>query len=118
MGHIYAEVKFEGSKGIKSQRTLVDTGATYITLPPEFAEEIGIVKAPQKIRLKLANGVEVETEVGIVIIEVKERRIPATVVILLGSEPLLGVEALEALGLKPNPKTGELEPTRGYRLRV
>lgn len=118
MGHIYTNVQFEGNKGKTSLRTLIDTGATFITLPPHLAEEIGIAKVPGKIKLKLANGLEVETEAGSVIIEVQRRRVPATAVILPGSEPLLGAEALEALGLKPNPQTGELEPTRSYTLRA
>jgi len=31
---------------------------------------------------------------------------------------LLGVETLEVLGLKANPETGELEPTRSFVVRV
>jgi len=37
-----------------------------------------------------------------------------TVILLDCLEPLLGAEALEALGLKVNPETGQLESTRGY----
>lgn len=47
-----------------------------------------------------------------------------TALLIAGSEPLLGVEALEALGFKVDPKRGKLEPTRlravmlvGVRLR-
>lgn len=118
MGHIYAEVNFRGNKGESKARTLVDTGATYIVLPPELADEVGVAKLSERLKLRLANGWEVETEVGAVIIEVKDRVVGATVAIVSGAEPLLGAEALEALGLKPNPETGELEPTRGYTIRA
>ncbi len=112
MGYTYTSVEFEGNKGKRSPRTLIDTEATFITLPPELAEEIGIAKVPGKLKLKLTNGVQIKAQASSVIIEIKDRRVPATVVILLGSEPLLGTEALKALGLKPNPQTGE------YTLRV
>ena len=41
-----------------------------------------------------------------------------TALVLPGAEPLVGVEALEALGLTVNPETGELEPTRTLTLRA
>ena len=118
MGHIHTEVKFSGIKGERKVRALVDTGATYLVLPPELADEVGVAKLPQRLKLRLANGEEVDVETGAVMIEVKDRVVSATVVIVSGSEPLLGAEALEALGLKPNPQTGELEPTRSYTIRA
>ena len=116
MGHIYTEAKFSGVRGKKKVKVLVDTGATYTVISPEFSEEIGVLKLPRK--LKLADNRETEAEAGSAILEVNGREIPITVVILPGSEILLGIEALEALGLKPNPETGELEPTRTYTIRA
>jgi len=51
-------------------------------------------------------------------IKIKERESPTTVLIMDCEEPLLGVEALKILGLKGNPETEELEPTRSFVLRV
>lgn len=52
-------------------------------------------------------------------VEAKGRKGPAFVVELDVPTPLLGTRALESLGLKPNPLTGELEvvgPEGGYLL--
>jgi len=67
--------------------------------------------------VKLADGKEVEAEAGIIHIRINDREAPATVLIM-GNKPLLGVETLEVLGLKVNPKTGKLEPTRSYTIRA
>jgi len=118
MGHIYTEAKFSGVRGKKKVKVRVGTGATYTVISPEFSEEIGVLKLPRKLKLKLADNRETEAEAGSAILEVNGREIPITVVILPGSEILLGIETLEALGLKPNPETGELEPTRTYTIRA
>jgi clan AA aspartic protease len=117
MGHVYKEVSLSWIEGRKV-KALVDTGSTYIILPPELALEIGMPKSPKPVKVRLANGEEVEVEVGTVIVNIDGREAPATALILAGAEPLLGVEALEALGLKVNPETGELEPTRSYTIRA
>ena len=39
---------------------------------------------------------------------------PTTALLLPGSDPLLGVETLEALGLTVNPRRRRLEPTRPH----
>lgn len=69
-------------------------------------------------RVKLANGMEIEAEAGVVHVKIKEREAPATVLIMDCEEPLLSVETLETLGLKVNPETEELEPTRSFVIRV
>jgi len=45
-------------------------------------------------------------------IELCKRTGPMTALLLRGGTPLLGVETLEALGLRVNPSTRRLEPTR------
>ena len=52
-------------------------------------------------------------------VEVKRRKDPAFVAELETPKPLLGVYALEILGFKVNPRTGEIEeisPEGGYLL--
>ncbi|MCW3134634.1 MAG: hypothetical protein N2V78_09930 [Methanophagales archaeon] len=60
---------------------------------------------------------EAEAEAGVVHVKINEREAPTTVLIM-GDEPLLGVETLETFGLKVNPETEKLEPTRSFVLRV
>jgi len=95
---------------------LVDTRATLTTISSELAQRLGIpTLKPRKV--KLADGREVEAEAGVVSIKIDGREAPTTVLVM-GEEPLIGVETLETLGLKVNPETGELEPTRSYSIRV
>ena len=94
------------------------TGATFSILPLQIADQIGVSKLPRKIELHLANATCVEAEAGSVLAEVKGREVPATVVIWPGSEPILGVETLEGLGLKVNPETEGIEPSREWIARA
>ena len=116
MGHVFVHVKLAGLKAAERVRMLVDTGATLTTISSDLAQRLGIpTLKPSKVRL--ADGREVEVEAGVVGLKVNGREAPTTVLIM-GEEPLLGVEALETLGLKVNPTTGELEPTRSYSIRA
>jgi len=117
MGHVYKEIGLSWAES-RRVRALVDTGSIFIVLPPELAAEIGMIRSPRKVKVRLASGAEVEAEPGTVIVDIDGREAPATAIILEGAEPLLGIEALEALGLKVNPQTGELEPTRSYTIRA
>jgi len=70
-------------------------------------------------RLTLADRREVEVSVFLTEVEVKERKGSAFIAELETLKPLLGVYALETLGFKVNPRTGEIEeisPEGGYLL--
>ncbi|MBC7104648.1 MAG: clan AA aspartic protease [Firmicutes bacterium] len=116
MGHVFAEVWLKGRKGAEKVTMLVDTGATLSALPRELADRIG-VPTLGPVRARLADGRELDVEAGVVHVTINGREAPTTVLIL-GEEPLLGVETLETLGLKVNPHTGELEPARAFTLRL
>lgn len=116
MGHVFVDVVLEGTKQREKVRMLVDTGTTFSVIPRETAERIGVPRLKPS-RVKLANGREVEVETGTVLIRVKGREAPTTVLVM-GAEALLGGETLEVLGLKVSPETGELEPTRSFAVRV
>lgn len=77
-----------------------------------------MARLPKKQVATLADGRRIEAEIGLVMVEIGDRRAGATVVIAECDEPLLGVEALEALGLAVDPTTGTLKPTRGYTVRL
>lgn len=116
MGHVFVEAQLAGLKAAERVKMLVDTGATLTTISSDLAQRLGIpTLKPSKVRL--ADGREVEAKAGVVGLKVNGREAPTTVLIM-EEEPLLGVEALETLGLKVNPTTGELEPTRSYSIRV
>lgn len=116
MGHVFTQAYVEGLKSGENVRMLVDTGATLAVIPRDLGERLGVpTLKPRKV--KLADGEEVEAEAGVVHITINGREAPTTVLII-GEEPLLGVETLEILGLKVNPQTGELEPTRPYAVRA
>ncbi len=118
MGHTFVNVYLEGRKKGEEMKMLADTGATYTTIPKEMAERVGILIYPEKVKVKVADKREVEAEIGITMVRVNDRRVPIKVVVMDCEEPLLGAEALESLGFKVNPETGEIEPTRSFVIRV
>jgi clan AA aspartic protease len=97
---------------------LVDTGATYSLISPSLAERLGVARFPRKVTVTLANGQKVEAETGLVMVQIADRGAVSVVVIADCDEPLLGVEALEALGLAVDPGSGTLRPTRAYAVRL
>jgi clan AA aspartic protease len=96
----------------------VDTGATCSLIPPALADRLGVARLPRKQSIRLADGRQIEAELGLVMVEIDARSAGTTVVIADCDEPLLGVEALEALGLAVDPTSGTLKPTRAYTVRL
>ena len=80
-----------------------------------MVRRLGIVPSPRAVRVTLADGSEKDFHLGTVLVRVEQREAGATVLIAPpGSEPLLGVEALEALGLTVDPISHTLQPTRAH----
>ncbi len=67
---------------------------------------------PQRFEVTLADGQRRRLKACSIGVSVEGRTGPTTVLLLPGSEPLLGVETLEGLGLKVNPERRRLEPSR------
>ncbi len=114
MGHVHVDAEVTAQR-TASVRFLVDTGASYALLPRSVAEAIGVVTLPEPWVVSLANGAEEAYPVGTVGVTLAGRRAPVTTLVAPdreGLEPLLGVEALEVLGLAVDPTTGTLTPTR------
>ncbi len=109
MGFVYVSVSIRGSKGVKTVKMLVDTDSTYIVLNPELVRELDFYETPYYVELTLAGGRRVRAKLYLAEVEVKGRRGPVLVAELNTPVPLLGVYALETLGFKVNPLTGELE---------
>ena len=117
---MYTHVTVRGALGSKTFRMLVDT-ATYVVLDPESVKELGLVETPYVVELVLANGSRERAKIYVGEAEVRGRRGPVMVAALKTPVPLLGVYALESLGFKVDPRTGELEeigPEGGYLLRL
>lgn len=117
MGHVYVEATIRAKRKLKT-RFLVDTGATCSLISPDLAKRLGMEPSRLRETVHLANGgtVRVPTALGQIRIDGRE----TVTVFWIGpcDEPLLGVEALEALGLAVDPRTGTLKPTRPYATRL
>ncbi|MDT7870283.1 MAG: aspartyl protease family protein [Thermoproteus sp.] len=107
MGFTYVNVTVRGMRASRDVRMLAGTGSTYTVLDPETIKELGLLETPYTV--DLADGRRIRAKLFLAEVEVKGRRGPAFVAELNVPTPLLGVHALETLGFKVNPRTGELE---------
>lgn len=119
MGHVYVSVKMADPlrRTSKEVRMLVDTGATYPCIPESLASELGL-RLEFKTKVTLADGKAIEAWYATAYVEVMGRGDLIPVRVFEVEEPLLGVLALEALGLAVDPSTGEVKPTRGFIARA
>ena len=90
---------------------MVDTGSFYTMLSPSMCAEMGLNLALRQ-RVITADSRTVEIPLGLAYIQIADREAGIPVGSLDVPMPLLGVSALEALGLKVDPVDGTLEPTR------
>src|SRR5439155_22334425 len=111
VGHVYVDARVFARRSARV-RFLVDPGATYTIVPPSLAREVGAASSPTTFRVSLADGSTRSLRACTMGIELCKRTGPMTALLLRGGTPLLGVETLEALGLRVNPSTRRLEPTR------
>ena len=87
---------------------LVDTGSFYSAISPELRSRLGLPPGlPTEVMLADRRIVEAELTVAVLHIDGREAGVPVEIVDV--PSPLLGVSALEALGMKVNPVTQELE---------
>lgn len=117
MGHIYQKVRLRAEKAI-TLRMLVDTGATFSVIPSDLAKLLGIKRPRRFVKVRLADGRSIRLGADIAIIQIDGREAPATILVGKVDEPILGVEALEALGLVVDPKRKRLSPSRPYAVRL
>ena len=117
MGHVRVDAMVRAKRSARI-RFLVDSRATQSLISPELAKDVGLVPSGVREAVRLATGrtVRLPTATGLVRIEDRE----ASAIFWIGAcdEPLLGVEALEALGLAIDPSRGRLRPTRPYASRL
>lgn len=112
MGHVYVDADVSWSRE-ERVRFLVDTGATYAIIPADIAARLGLPISPAPKQVTLADGTRRSLHFTTAWVRVGDREAAATAfVVPAGVDPLLGVEALEALGLAVDPASGTLHPTR------
>lgn len=95
---------------------MVDTGATDSLVPGRRLKAIGIEPESRRVYV-LANGDKVEIDVAVARIELMGEMVGGTV--LFGdddAEPLLGVTALESLGIEVDPLDRRLRKLPAVRL--
>jgi clan AA aspartic protease len=96
---------------------LVDTGAVDCYVPAKHLREIGIVPDGRRT-YELADGSEAALDIAAVRIEFMGEVVGATVI--FGNddaEPLLGVTALESVGIEVDPQNQRLKRLPAVRLK-
>ena len=90
MGHVYVEALLGDPRRrrVRPVRLLVDTEATYLSLPPSLAEELGL-RVEGEAELTLADGRMVIARTALAWLEVAGRGSVAQAAILDVDEPLL-----------------------------
>ena len=86
---------------------LVDSGSTYTWVSKSSLEKIGI-KSEGERNFKTIGGRVIKRSIGMGIIECAGRRAPTVLVFAEHDARVLGVHALEGLGLELDPTTKQL----------
>ena len=117
MGHVRVRISIGShDRGKVEERDfLIDTGAYYTGVPPTLVKKLGI-EPVAKADVLMADGRKVEAGLSYAYIKVGEREGVLPIAIIDSPEPILGVTALEGLGIKVDPTTGEIEYVRPYGL--
>lgn len=92
---------------------LVDTGAIYIWMPRSIFERLGI--QPQFRReFETVDGRVIERDMAVIQVRLNSQTLPTLGIFGdEGTEPLLGMVALETFGLAVDPVNERLVPVRG-----
>ena len=106
MGKTEVLARIIGEKETREYTFLVDTGATYLALPAEEIEALGLRQTRGRLRLMTATGV-VEVNTYFADGELMGEEFGA--ILAPASIPLIGYELLENLRFRVNPMTREIE---------
>ena len=116
MGFIRTKVTLFPSgdgKGPVEIEALVDTGAIMSMIPRQLLATLGVTPTGRG-QFRTIEGRPIERDVGVVEMEVQSRHSLSPVPVIFGEEgdtTVLGVTALEIMGLEADPARGELRPT-------
>ena len=106
MGTTHVIAKVFGESETREYSFLADTGSTYIALPLEEIEALGLRQGLGRIKFMSATGI-VEVDTYFADGELMGQEFSALLV--PASTPLIGCELLENLRFKVNPVTRQLE---------
>jgi len=96
---------------------LVDTGATDSLVPRPHLEAIGLKPEGQRV-YELADGSELKMDITIGRIEFMGEVVGGTIIFgEPNTEPLLGVTALESVGIEVDPRNQKLKRLPAVRLK-
>jgi aspartyl protease family protein len=96
---------------------LVDTGAVDCLVPARHLREIGLVPKGKRT-YELADGSEVKMDIAVAEIEFMGDLVGSTVIFgAEDAEPILGVTALESVGIEVDPRTQRLKRLPAARLK-
>jgi clan AA aspartic protease len=112
--HYAVEVGDPQGTRFEKVEALVDTGASYSTLPASLLRRLGVIPHEQVLFL-LADGRRLERYVGRTWVRI-DGKAEITLVVFgdEGAEPLLGAYTLEGLRLGVDPLNRRLVPIAGY----
>jgi clan AA aspartic protease len=96
---------------------LVDTGAVDTLVPKDHLESIGLKPKAQRI-YELADGSEIKMDITTGDIEFMGEIVGGTIIFAEpGTEPILGVTALESVGIDIDPRNQKLKRMPATRLK-
>ena len=110
MGHVWVKVRIgdPGKRRVAEVDALVDTGATLTVIPRRLAGELGL-EVTGKVPVMTAGGrIELDRTRVWIELEGREDIVPAVISDIV-DRVLIGVTALEVLGLQVDPVTGRLK---------
>lgn len=117
--HVQVTVRNPADLGRSWEGTfLVDTGAIDSLVPRDRLEQIGL-RPRDKRTYELADGREAVMDIAVAELEFMGDVIGTTIVVgEEGTEPLLGVTALESLGIEVDPTNQKLRRLPAIRLKA
>lgn len=116
MGTFFHPITIVGPAGEETVEALVDTGASFTTMPGSVLRRLGVV-AHRQARLRLADGTSAIWEIGRVTTRINGTEEPD--LCIFGAEespPTIGAHTLQAMLLAVDPVDHRLVPTEGYLL--
>ena len=118
MTHVTVTVRNPGSPGQAWEGLfLVDTGAVDSLVPGRLLREIGLAPKAKRI-YELADGSEVKMDITIAELEFMGEIVGSTIIFGKDdAEPILGVTALESVGIEVDPRTQRLKRLPATRLK-
>lgn len=121
MGHVRVGVKLANperrQEAIEIENALVDTGATWTTVPRALAERLGLRLIGQ-MGVKTAAGPQTLDQ-SYAYIELADKRMVTPLLVSDVLEGvLIGVTTLEAMGLAVDPATGQLKESEVFLLTM